>query len=63
MKYFLASHPRGLPLADFPNSFRSVFRASVVVRVVTAVGRLSPEAHNGEPSSRFCQHYCEVIRR
>jgi hypothetical protein len=28
MKCFLASHPRGLLLADFPNNFRSVFRAS-----------------------------------
>jgi hypothetical protein len=28
MKCFLASHPRGLLLADFPNNFGSVFRAS-----------------------------------
>src|SRR5260370_19348256 len=28
MKWLLASHPRGLLLADFPNNFRSVFRVS-----------------------------------
>lgn len=62
MKCFLASHPRRLLLADFPNNFRSVFSASSSLPrggCYWPANFPKPATGNG---LGFVEHYCEVLR-
>ena len=62
MECCLASHPRGLLLADFPNNFGSVSSASGVLRVVTTASRRTP-SNVGDRLRGLVDHYCEVMQR